>query len=81
MSPLDPFAAAAEAKGTEALLRDARAALRKLDVLVAQAAALDDTAAVPAAEARVTVERLVRDLERREQTQKQRARQVARRSR
>jgi hypothetical protein len=81
VSPLDPFAASAEAKRTAALLHDARAALRKLDVLVAQAVALDDPAAVPAGEARATVERLVRDLERREQGQQRRAREAARRSR
>jgi hypothetical protein len=63
VSPLDPLAAGADAKRTEALLRDARAVLRKLDVLLAEAAALDDPAAVPAGEARATVERLVRDLD------------------
>jgi len=81
VSPLDPFAAAAEAKRTDTLLRDARAALRKVDALAAEAAALDDPAAVPAGEARATLERLVRDLERRHQGQQQRARQAARRSR
>ncbi len=55
-----------QARGA-ALLRDACAALRKLDVLLAQAAALDDPAAVLAGDARATVDRLVRELERREQ--------------
>ena len=45
MREQDPIEAAREVKRTETLLRDARAVLRKLDVLAAQALATEDPGA------------------------------------
>ncbi len=52
MTRLDPLAAGAEAKRTAALLRDARAVLRHLDVLAATAIAADDRSVLLIAQAR-----------------------------
>jgi len=81
MPRVDPLAAAADAKRTAMLLRDARAVLRRLDVLAATAIAVDDPAILLIAEARDTVERLVTQLGRRGQVQQRQAREAVRRIR
>lgn len=62
---LDPIAAGLDAKRTAMLLRDARAVLRKVDVLMATAAAVDDPALREIAELRSSAEHLVTHLARR----------------
>ena len=57
-----------EAKRVAALLRDARAALRKVDTLAATALAVEDPSLGAISEARAAVERVVRQLERRHAT-------------
>ncbi len=72
---------AADAKRTAMLLRDARAVLRKVDVLMATAATVDDPALPTIAELRAATEHLVAQLARREEHQQRRTREAARRSR
>lgn len=81
MTRPDPHAAGLDAKRTAMLLRDARAILRRLDVIAALAIATDDPALPLIAEARDTVERLVTQLGRRGQMEKRQAREVVRRLR
>ncbi len=60
---LDSLAIAeSESKRVAALLRDARSALRRIDVLAATAMATGDESVPSIAEARVAVERVVRGL-------------------
>ncbi|MBJ7594367.1 MAG: hypothetical protein JF886_05790 [Candidatus Dormibacteraeota bacterium] len=80
MSRLDP-AAGLDAKRTAMLVRDARAVLRKVDVLAATALAVDDPALPAIAELRAAAEHLVAQLGRREEHQQRWARDAARRSR
>jgi hypothetical protein len=75
---VDPIAAAASAKRTASLLREARSVLRRLDSLLATARADGDSSAPRVAEARDTVERLVTELTFREHTEQRRARQAIR---
>jgi soluble cytochrome b562 len=77
----DPIRAAQEVKRTAALLRDARAVLRKLDVLAAAARAADDPAHADISALRDGCERLVSQLGHREQTLQRRARDAVRRLR
>ncbi|MHB1575396.1 MAG: hypothetical protein ACYCX9_02620 [Candidatus Dormibacteria bacterium] len=51
-----------DAKRTTAMLRDARSVQRRLDILLATAAASDDPSLARVAEARAAVERLVLEL-------------------
>jgi hypothetical protein len=81
MTRLDPLTAGVDAKRTAMLLREARAVLRRLDILAAVAIAADDPAVLLIAEARETVERLVIQLGRRGQVQQRRAREAVRRIR
>jgi len=81
MTRLDPLTAGADAKRTAMLLRDARAVLRRLDILASVAIAADDPAVLLIAEARETVERLVTQLGRRSQVQQRQAREAVRRIR
>ena len=60
-------------KQTAILLRDARAVLRKLDTLAAQAAATEDPSLPRIAEARAVVTRLVGEYGHREQSEQRRA--------
>jgi hypothetical protein len=79
VSPLDLLAAGAEAKHTAALLREARAVLRRVDALAVQA--VDDPAAALIAEARTSMERCIVQLAHREQAQQRRLREAVRRQR
>ena len=81
MSRVDPAAAAADVKRTAALLRDARAILRRIDVLMATAAAVEDPALRDIAAVRDSTDRLVSQLAHREQAQQRRARDAVRRLR
>ena len=81
MTRLDLLNSGADAKRTAMLLRDARAVLRRLDILASAAIAADDPAILLIAEARETVERLVTQLGRRGQMQQRRAREAVRRFR
>jgi hypothetical protein len=81
MTRPDPVTAGADAKRTAMLLRDARAVLRRLDILASVAIAADDPAVLLIADARETVERLVIQLGRRGQLQQRRAREAVRRIR
>ena len=81
MTRLDPAAAAADVKRTAMLLRDARAVLRRIDVLMAAAAATDDPVVADIAALRSDTEHLVAQLARREGSQQRRARDAARRAR
>ena len=81
MTRLDPLTAGLQAKRTAMLLRDARAILRRLDVIAALAIATDDSALPLIAEARDSVERLVTQLGRRGQVQQRQAREGVRRLR
>ena len=74
MTAGDPIRAAQQVKRTATLLRDARAVLRKLDVLAAAARAADDPAHADIAALRDGCERLVSQLGHREQTLQRRAR-------
>lgn len=69
----------ADVKRTAMLLRDARAVLRRVDVLAASAAG--DPALPVIAELRSSAERVVAQLAHREQSLQRQARQVARRQR
>lgn len=81
MTRLDPAAAGLDAKRTAMLLRDARAVLRKVDVLAATALAVDDPSLPTIAELRSAAERLVAQLARREEHLQRRARAEGRRTR
>ena len=81
MTRLDPTAAALDVKRTAMLLRDARAVLRKVDVLMADAAAVDDPAVNDITALRTDAEHLVAQLARRESSQQRRARDAIRRTR
>lgn len=63
------------------LLRDARAVLCRIDVLMAAAAAVDDPAVNDIATLRTDAEHLVAQLARRESSQQRRAREAVRRAR
>jgi hypothetical protein len=78
---LDTGAAALDVKRTTTLLRDARAVLRRVDVLAATALAIDDPALPTIAELRSSAERLVAQLAHREQAQQRQGRQAVRRAR
>jgi hypothetical protein len=81
MREQDPIQAAREVKRTETLLRDARAVLRNLDVLAAQALATEDPALPDIAALRDGCDRLVSQLSRRAQAEQRRARDAVRRLR
>jgi hypothetical protein len=81
MSPPDPTAVLAEMKRTEALLRDARSVLRRVDGLAARAKTSDDPSRALIAEVRTACEHLVSQLAHRQQIERRSARQVARRLR
>jgi hypothetical protein len=78
---IDPAAASLDVKRTAMLLRDARAVLRRVDVLMAAAAAVDDPAVNDIAVLRSDTEHLVAQLARRESTQQRRARAATRHAR
>lgn len=63
------------------LLRDARAVLRRIDVLAATALAAEDPAVPAIAECRSAAEHLVAQLAHREQTEQRQTRQAIRRQR
>jgi hypothetical protein len=77
----DPVGAAQAVKRTEALLRDARAVLRRLDVVMATALAVEDPALPDIAALREACDRLVAQLGRRAQAEQRRARDAVRRLR
>jgi hypothetical protein len=79
MTRIDPMIAAADAKRTAMMLRNARAVLRRIDLLMSVANAADDPAVLLIAEARETLERLVTELGRRGQVQQRRIREAVRR--
>jgi hypothetical protein len=81
MTRVDPATAGLDAKRTAMLLRDARAVLRKVDVLAATALAIDDPLLPIIAELRSAAEHLVAQLARREEHQQRLTRQAVRRSR
>jgi hypothetical protein len=81
MSQSDPTAVLAEMKRTEALLRDARSVLRRVDALAAKASTSDDPSRTLIAEVRTAAEHLVSQLAHRQQTERRSAKQVARRLR
>jgi ribosomal 50S subunit-associated protein YjgA (DUF615 family) len=81
MRERDPIEAAREVKRTETLLRDARAVLRRVDVLAAQAVATGDPALADIAALRDGCDRLVSQLARRAQAEQRRARDAVRRLR
>ena len=81
MTRVDPVAAAADVKRTAALLRDARSILRRIDVLMATAAAIEDPALRDITALRDGADRLVSQLAHREQAQQRRAREAVRRLR
>jgi hypothetical protein len=81
MSPSDPSAVLAGVKRTEALLRDARSVLRRVDALAAKASAAEDPSGALIAEVRAACEHLVSQLAHRQQIERRSAKQVARRLR
>lgn len=81
MTSPDPIAAGLDAKRSAMLLRDARAVLRKVDVLMASAAAVNDPSSREIADLRSGAEHLVAHLARREGSERRRAREMARRQR
>jgi len=81
MSQSDPTAVLAEMKRTEALLRDARSVLRRVDALAAKASTSDDPSRALIVEVRTAAEHLVSQLAHRQQTERRSAKQVARRLR
>ena len=81
MTRLDAATAALDVKRTAMLLRDARAVLRRIDVLMAAASAVDDPAVPDIATLRSDTEHLVAQLARREGSQQRRARDAVRRAR
>jgi precorrin isomerase len=76
MSQSDPTAVLAEMKRTEALLRDARSVLRRVDALAAKASTSDDPSRALIAEVRTAAEHLVSQLAHRQQIERRSARQV-----
>ena len=76
----DDPAAAGSAKRSAATLRDARAALRRLDRLLATAQGENDPSVPDIAAARIAVERLVTQLARHEAGQRRRAAEAVRRA-
>lgn len=74
------MAAGAAAKRSAAMLRNARAVLRRLDRMLAAARDQDDPSAPDIAEARTAVERLVTQLARREAAQRRRMAEAVRRA-
>ncbi|MGD1053669.1 MAG: hypothetical protein ABR950_07545 [Candidatus Dormibacteria bacterium] len=81
MREQDPMQAAQAVKRTAMLLRDARAVLRRVDVLAAQALATEDPALPEIAALRDAANRLVAQLVHREQAEQRRARDAVRRFR
>jgi hypothetical protein len=81
MNHSDPTAALAEMKRTEALLRDARSVLRRVDALAAMASASDDPSCALIAEVRSAAEHLASQLAHRQHIEQRSAKQVARRLR
>ena len=81
MKDRDPIEAAQAVKRTAMLLSDARAVLRKLDILAAQALATEDPTVAEIAALRDGCDRLVAQLTRREQAEQRRARDAVRRLR
>ena len=77
----DPMTTGQELKRTQALLRDARAVLRRVDVLLATALAIEDPALPEIAALRDACDRLVTQLGWRAQTEQRRARNAVRRVR
>lgn len=73
--------AVTEAKRIEGLLRDARAALRRVDVLAAQALATENSTASVIGEARSALENVVRELTRQRQDALRRGRAALRQGR
>ena len=76
----DPAAATMAAKRSAALLRDARAVLRRMDALLTAARADDDPSVRDITDARTAVERLVSQLGRQEAGQRRRAADAVRRA-
>jgi hypothetical protein len=66
---------------TEALLRDARSVLRRVDALAAKASTSDDPSRALIVEVRSAAEHLVSQLAHRQQTERRSAKQLARRLR
>ena len=81
MNQSDPTAVLAEMKRTEALLRDARSVLRRVDALAAKASTSDDPSHALIGEVRTAAEHLVSQLAHRQQTERRSAKQAARRLR
>ena len=81
MSQSDPTAVLAEMKRTEALLRDARSVLRRVDALAAKASTSDDPSRALIVQVRTAAEHLVSQLAHRQQTERRSAKQLARRLR
>jgi hypothetical protein len=77
----DPMTTGQELKRTQALLRDARAVLRRVDVLLATALAIEDPALPEIAALRDACDRLVTQFGRRAQSEQRRARDAVRRLR
>lgn len=77
----DPITTGQAVRRTEALLRDARAVLRRVDVLLATALAIEDPAFPEIAALRDACDRLVAQLSWRAQTEQRRARDAVRRLR
>jgi hypothetical protein len=73
MSQSDPTAVLAEMKRTEALLRDARSVLRRVDALAAKASTSDDPSRGLIAEVRTACEHLVSQLAHRQQIERRSA--------
>ena len=76
----DPAAAAAAAKRSAALLRDARAILRRLDALFTAATGDGDPSVADITAARTAVERLVTQLARQDGAQHRRVGEAVRRA-
>ena len=74
----NPMAAGAAVKETAILLRNARAVLRRLDTLAAQASALDNPSLPRIEEARTVITRLVSEYGHRQQAEQRRARAALR---
>jgi hypothetical protein len=81
MNHSDPTAVLAEMKRTEALLRDARSVLRRVDALAATASTSDDPSRALIAEVRTAAEHLVSQLAHRQHIEQRSAKQAARRLR
>ena len=81
MSPPDPIDAAAAAKRTAILLRDARSLLRRADKLAAAAVDLEAPGPQLIADARAAIERVVDYLARHQRVQQKKAQDALRRTR